>query len=382
MMSFLNGQLIFRPGRLEEGAANIMNTRTALAANLLRGQPAQSAPEQLARLYSLCGVSHRLTAQHAIDSASGWYKPANQQNRTLLTLETAREHIRRIWLDWPRLIGGTGLQQQASELQSLRDCPLLQTHEAPLFDVVLASSKTWIENKVLGQSARTWLDKWHDSPIQCLQAWVAQADTFPANLLREIEFEACRIQAVDPGLMVHREQTSMRDIAYDIERESSFQHQPYVQQHTRETGSWQRSYNLDSKHGFPSSNWNLWIRMGARIAELIQLCDVNPLTLEQGALSIRPGVAIAWSEMARGLLLHWVKLDQNNSSAKIVDYRIVAPTEWNFHPNGVVARILSEMELKKNTTSKIEVERQIALLAAAFDPCVNYQIAYDGLAHA
>ena len=70
--------------------------------------------------------------------------------------------------------------------------------------------------------------------------------------------------------------------------------------------------------------------------------------------------AIGWCEMARGLLLHWVQLDP---SGQVQDYRVLAPTEWNFHPAGALARAIADLPPHDVASAHI--------LAAAYDPCVD-----------
>jgi Ni,Fe-hydrogenase I large subunit len=81
--------------------------------------------------------------------------------------------------------------------------------------------------------------------------------------------------------------------------------------------------------------------------------------LATGAMKLGPGQALAWCEMARGLLLHWVQLDAQGA---VQDYRVVAPTEWNFHPDGALARALAALPASDTLAA--------STLAAAFDPCV------------
>ena len=65
----------------------------------------------------------------------------------------------------------------------------------------------------------------------------------------------------------------------------------------------------------------------------------------------REKVRAAMAEMARGLLVHAVRVE----GGRIADYAIVAPTEWNFHPRGALFRELSgrpvrdEGEAKRNS---------------------------------
>jgi Ni,Fe-hydrogenase I large subunit len=58
-------------------------------------------------------------------------------------------------------------------------------------------------------------------------------------------------------------------------------------------------------------------------------------------------------------LLHWVQLDVD---AAVRDYRVLAPTEWNFHPQGALAHALSAMSANDQYAART--------MAAAFDPCV------------
>jgi len=83
--------------------------------------------------------------------------------------------------------------------------------------------------------------------------------------------------------------------------------------------------------------------------------------------------------MARGLLIHLVRLAPaaDSDMAQVADYRIVAPTEWNFHPRGIVARALADMPAPRSTVSRQHIGRQVAILAAAFDPCVDYRIEFE-----
>lgn len=93
----------------------------------------------------------------------------------------------------------------------------------------------------------------------------------------------------------------------------------------------------------------------------------DPL-LSSGALNLGEGQAIAWCEMARGLLLHWVQLDGHGAVAQ---YRVLAPTEWNFHPQGALALGLAALGAQDSAAAHT--------LAAAFDPCVAYRVTVQPL---
>jgi Ni,Fe-hydrogenase I large subunit len=111
--------------------------------------------------------------------------------------------------------------------------------------------------------------------------------------------------------------------------------------------------------------------LSARWIELMEIAAVQPYAptqhttdiLSSGALRTAEGQAIAWCEMARGLLLHWVQLD---ARGRVVDYRVVAPTEWNFHPQGALAQALTALAPQDSSSAMV--------LAAAFDACVACQV--------
>ena len=69
---------------------------------------------------------------------------------------------------------------------------------------------------------------------------------------------------------------------------------------------------------------------------------------------------------ARGMLLHYARID----SDQIADYLAVAPTEWNFHPQGALVNGLIGL--------KVDDSERMMKTAKAFvlslDPCVDYEI--------
>ena len=71
-------------------------------------------------------------------------------------------------------------------------------------------------------------------------------------------------------------------------------------------------------------------------------------------------------ETARGLLMHEVALDVEH----IADYFIVAPTEWNFHPQGPLVDWLKGRDAGDREAMNGFVGRAVA----ALDPCVPWDL--------
>jgi Ni,Fe-hydrogenase I large subunit len=106
--------------------------------------------------------------------------------------------------------------------------------------------------------------------------------------------------------------------------------------------------------------------MLARLLELARL----PAWLRQPenavwrAWALPDQTGVAGVETSRGLLLHLVRL----ANGKIDQYRIIAPTEWNFHPAGPLAEALADLPADARLDTRA---RQVAL---SLDPCVEYGI--------
>jgi Nickel-dependent hydrogenase len=94
-----------------------------------------------------------------------------------------------------------------------------------------------------------------------------------------------------------------------------------------------------------------------------QISANSTLPVQQGSSG---GMGLAQVQAARGLLIHRLVLHKG----KVYDYRVVAPTEWNFHPKGVVAYSLKRLQ----ADSVNDLQRQAELLINAIDPCVPYQL--------
>lgn len=86
-----------------------------------------------------------------------------------------------------------------------------------------------------------------------------------------------------------------------------------------------------------------------------------------------PGVGRATIQTARGLLLHEVVLHDE----RVESYLIVAPTEWNFHPRGVLVDWLHAFEGLEPDS----ILRRARYLAATLDACVPSEVVLEPPVH-
>ena len=360
----LAGSYQLRPGQRH----SISGQRPVLAAGrlgtILRGMKGVEVGEALASLFTLCAHAHVRTSRMALAAAAGREEHAAEDGGRLL-LDTARDHLRTIALDWPRLLGGPAYA--AASLQWLRGCPLPLANTRAWQDASLAALSEWLEHEVLGETCADWLVRcrekdalahWCSTRAERLAAARCLSECYPlADTLRP----PARCLAVLGG-GPERQQTQLRALADAIATDPVFVQRPTWLGECAENGPWSRLRYTAER---PPLAYSAWTRLASRWLELVEIGAFRADTpgsvplLASGALALEPGQALAWCEMGRGLLFHWVRVDAQGA---VEDYRVLAPTEWNFHPQGALAGAVERLGATDTAAAH--------LLAAAFDPCV------------
>jgi hypothetical protein len=238
-----------------------------------------------------------------------------------------------------------------------------------------AAAREWVARELLGGPPAAWLAGWRADRHGWLRRWSAREQTLPARLLRAAGHDADPTGEGWPTLRAHASETGLRALAAGMAQDAAFELAPSVAGVACETGCWSRL--RDVAGAAPAS---AWVRMGARVAEVCALVgereDPDGESLACGALALGDGEALAWTEMARGVLCHHVRLSLDRAQPTIDDYRVVAPTEWNFHPRGVVASALAAMPAGGDPAMRAATASRIGVLVAAFDPCVHFEIEF------
>lgn len=393
----LPGALFWRAG--VPRPHNLRSTRPHIVDRLVRGLPAQRLAPTLASLFSLCGHAHATVANLALDAALGRGLAVQSPPRATLALHTVREHLRRIALDWPRLArsapGDAGVEAHADSgadaaaARTLAACPLF-ARGAAASPVEAAAAAPWMQSALLGMPPREWLAAWERDPAGWLSDWCRSARGPAAEALRGcLPLAGMLLPDVAP-LRVHADAAALREwtmqadaqCRIDAQRDVPFDARGDERDATRtapapiwrnacaETGVWTR-LREPNPHGLNTP----LLRLGARLAEAARLAlpdaDGRDGTawLDLGALPLGEGEAIAWAETARGLLMHRLVLDGRGDAARVAACRVVAPTDWNFHPDGAVARLLERLPRDAVPAAR----RRLALAAAAYDPCVPFE---------
>lgn len=344
-----SGHLLLRPG--VPVPHNLQAARPDdLVARLGLGQPAQAWPGRVASLFNLCGHAQRLCATLAVQAASPGRLAPLSGVAEALRRETAQEHVRRIALDWPRLLGAgptDGVAAQA--VAAVRTCPLLSPDRAGADPWPALAG--WLQQALLHMPASAWLRAWQDGGAHWLSDWSqAPGGWLPRLLCEARAWDGPEVIDPSAALRAPLDGADFGDAVVGVH-----------------TGSWTRQGAAPLPT--PLTPWAL---LGSRIAELITLSQTGdgPAALAWGARATGPGEGMAWVEMARGLLQHRVVVDADTGRLSACQLR--SPTDWNFHPEGAVAQQLAALDVSENPE---HLTRRVRLLVAAFDPCVPFDVA-------
>lgn len=374
-----------------QGALNttrIQSTRPLAAARVFEGKSPDKVLMQLPLLFSVCGVAQGVAAIRAFHQALELPVKVSVDNarKLLVQMETAREHLWRILIDWPELLQEKadvrGMVTLQTMLPNLRNA-LFADGESFLLDAELQMDSEVLQQQI-NQLETTLTEQIFALPVAQwlaiedstqLQEWVCTSDTVASRLLAEVfnqEWQSVGATAMDllPELSVSG--LNMRLAEQDAD---NFIAEPVWQDKTYETTSYarQREQGLVSALQAQFGN-GLLTRLVARLTELAlvpeSMRDLQA-TLENDQYEGKPltlpeGIGIGQTEAARGRLLHRVVMQDKLVSR----YQILAPTEWNFHPQGLVANALSA--LPENDEQNLR--RQAAMLINAVDPCVGYDL--------
>ncbi len=376
----------------------IQSTRPVYACQMLHGKSVSESLNLLPLLFNICGVAQACAGVRACEQALDLKvsKKTEKLRDVLVKLETLREHLWRIILEWPRFIqkvtqtaqDNTGIVEMLliqrdyqkalcanSQHRSVLDLGGVEVHsDQAQLKAVLKRFANLLKQHVFTITASEWLTL---KKQKDLQHWAASKTSIAAQLIQQIIednwYNAGACQSVTlPALDLIQLDQAMQDVQYV--------RQPQWQGQCCETSSLTRAQSpllmaLKKDHGN-----GLLVRLVARLTETAQLFqELTDLELEneksrisdetalQTAITEKKGIGQAAA--ARGLLVHRVSINNN----LIEYYQILAPTEWNFHPQGVVAQALASLQGDPQT-----IEKKARLLINSIDPCVAYKLQITG----
>lgn len=306
--------------------------RRPQAAKLLEGRPVAEAVALAPKLFSLCGSAQGAAARLAAAAAQGEGFPP-EPLACEVALEAIGEHLWRLLLDWPPLLGRSPSKE---EFLSWRKR--------------LLTAKSLPARELLARDLLRWLPALTDFEIS------DRAIHSAAMLLPFQNAMAWAMHGVSP----------------------SFALSPTLSGVPAETGALARQSHIPEVAALLAAGKRVAARLAARRADLVFLAQalLDPPLLGGwlDSAAIGNGTGLARVETARGLLLHLMQVKDGRVGA----YVIVAPTEWNFHPQGAFAGEL----VGSPAATRDEAEMLARRLTLALDPCVSYEVVVEGVEHA
>lgn len=313
-------------------AAEVASARP-LAARILVGQAVERVVELVPRLFSLCGQAQGVAARLACSAARGEVPDAAAllEDGRRVALEAIGEHLWRLLLDWPPMLG---LPARKDEFLNWRKRLLAVTEQRGA--------------AVLGVELSGWLAAETRLPVG------PAVGAAPGPVLPMLSAAQWAQQPLD----------------------EAFALRPTLAGLPAETGALARCADQPDMAGLRAAGQGVAARLAARYADLrflaAALAEPSLLAGWLDAAPVAENVGLARVETARGMLLHLTQV----KDSRVGSYVIVAPTEWNFHPQGAFVREITG----RPASCRAGAEAAGRRLALALDPCVAYEVVVNEVA--
>jgi hypothetical protein len=324
---------------------------------LAAGRPAEEMLKLVPLLFSLCGTAHGVAAQTAVDAARGLdVAPELRRQRAAAVLsERLVEQLRGV-------VTGLGRLERPSVAAAMRE---LIRASAPL----ALAAKGSVPERLCA--------------IDRIESALHQIDLIGLNP----EADAACVRFSPSGTASLGADNDIAVIVRLAREGARYAAAPELDGVVPETGPWARLRQAGANHAWPVDRTETAsARRRARLDEIVRLPPMlrelvsgnDDTSVADAAVTfyrLGQGSGAAAVETSRGRLYHHVELD---ADGRVSRFHCLAPTEWNFHPRGPLARMLRGAVLELDRGGRAAVEQ----LIAAFDPCVGYAVTVRELANA
>jgi hypothetical protein len=334
-------------------ATDIRSTRP-MAAQVLKGKTAAQVQQIVPLLFSVCGRAQGAAAQAALQAAQRTGEAVSDAQKRMIACEAIQEHLWRLLLNWPELLGQAPQQQCFTAWYAL-------LRKIGAGEVEMQTFLNAFEHEALGRSAETWRAM---SSLAELRIWWQETQTPLAQILASLAEQKpqssteCRMLPAWTACEGQQACAGQWDVAFAA--------RPHWQGAAAETGAW--SYYADSpllRDVWQQSGSKALTRLLARVMDVVVMAQGDyAARLDADSPAVGEGIAVV--RTARGLLLHRVRLEDE----KVAEYTIIAPTEWNFHPEGAFAQDMRDLLAH----DRVKLAHDAQIEAMSLDPCVAYEV--------
>jgi hypothetical protein len=370
-----------------EGRVSVCSQRQVHASQVMVGKTVEQTLSLIPLMFNVCGIAQSraslLAVQRAINISSDTHHEIARD--MLVLVESAREHLYRILLDWPKLFGKSvnpkalpALGQLITDFKNalFESGDAFSLHSRLQFDAAQLRSlidnlDDYLNQHIFQMETADWL-KIRD--IEGLNQWTNNNDGIAASSVHMICEDGWSSQGYSDSSALPPLSTRELIKRFESDQNRHFIEQPDWKGKVYETTSFIRQSHHPLigllKREFHNTLITRWV---ARLVELAripqQLSVMRDQLIQSESSPLKPvdeQIGLAQVEAARGRLIHHLKISDNHISS----YQILAPTEWNFHPQGLICKSLTNT----STRNPLKLDRLARLLINAIDPCVGYEL--------
>jgi len=358
----------------------LSSTRRTDLSQLLVNRPLEEALRLLPSLFAVCGTAHTCAALEACEAALGVQLDSRQRDarRLLAGLETLDNQAFAFCLEWQQLAGRAPAPRELKALRAATEQLRRWAFDGPWARVGGGRiAARWSVGRLTRELARAvqslvpdvalespdalhhWLKSSAAAPGAALPSAVlaAGAEGFgfsTAPLLGELDARWFAQRIARPGFCAAPTLDGIAAEAGAIARASRH---PAVIRELADHGRTLMTRLVARLADFSE--------LGARLGRLAQ--SLRPAS--ESAPSVRrSGVGTGVADTARGRLAHQVEIREGIISRWLT----VAPTEWSFHPQGVVQEVFADAPAP-------DLQRNANWMVAALDPCVACTVQVVGI---
>jgi hypothetical protein len=344
------------------------------AARMPLGRPVDEALQLAPAMFGPWGRAHGLaaTAACAAAAAPGVARAEGWAEERALAAEIAQEHLRRLMLDWPGLFGHPQRRDRFAilhrRLANLGDARAAFDLGGEILDLVAV--------ELLGGFFRATREP-------CgLREFVERArrgGSIGAALADIIEMGSSTPEHESVPLLPPCSAAAWAHEFGGLPADE-FCAEPTFGGRAHETGVLARHAGSMLVGGLLAQGHRIAARLFARVIDLADCASRlrHPLATDMppliDAAPLGEAAGLACVETASGLLMHAVRIEEG----RIAGYAVVAPTEWNFHPQGPFVREGAGWTAPSREVALLRLKA----LALALDPGVEYEIVFEAGADA
>lgn len=347
---------------------------------LVYGKTPQQAIQLFALMYALCGHAHQRAAVSAFEQALPAPAPsAVEQMRTIIgRVEIIKEHALNLLLRVPSeeiapalpqsLLAAAQAFGKALDSPALYQFPLGKlTPDASVYERALGALSASL-HEVLG-------DFLYGTSLSLtdIGEWQRDQTCIAARYMRHYaQTEWAGFGKADTQHLPSTAADDLKEVLSGTNADA-FLDAPHWHGKPCETNSFTRLAGHPLIREAVAAHGNgLYARSLARLLEIRLLFDSLPRQLPSYSMQFTcaaptaNGTALVQVEASRGRLLHCVEV----RDGRIAAYRIIAPTQWNLHPRGLLASALTGQDARDEEVLQKRIEAWVTTL----DPCVAFNV--------